>query len=61
MATYVYTAVDGNGKELKGKIQATTEDMAALELRKRDSSRLWYAPKSRIKSLSAKRINPPQK
>ena len=35
MATYVYTAVDGNGKELKGKIQATTEDMAALELRKK--------------------------
>ena len=36
MATYVYTAVDSNGKELKGKIQATTEDMAALELRKRN-------------------------
>ncbi len=35
MATYVYTAVDGNGKEQKGKIQATTEDMAALELRKK--------------------------
>ena len=35
MATYVYTAVYGNGKELKGKIQATTEDMAALELRKK--------------------------
>jgi len=35
MATYVYTALDGAGKELKGKIQATTEDMAAVELRKR--------------------------
>ena len=35
MASYVYTAVDGNGKELNGKIQATTEDMAALELRKK--------------------------
>ncbi|MDD4817467.1 MAG: type II secretion system F family protein [Victivallaceae bacterium] len=35
MATYVYTALDTAGKELKGKIQATTEDMAAVELRKR--------------------------
>ncbi len=35
MATYVYTAVDANGKEVKGKIQSTTEDMAALDLRKK--------------------------
>ncbi len=35
MATYVYTALDNAGKEQKGKIQATTEDMAAVELRKR--------------------------
>lgn len=35
MATYVYTALDSAGKEQKGKIQATTEDMAAVELRKR--------------------------
>ncbi len=35
MATYVYTALDSAGKEQKGKLQATTEDMAAVELRKR--------------------------
>lgn len=35
MATYLYTAVDAKGKEVKGKIQATTEDMASLELRKK--------------------------
>ena len=35
MPQYLYTAMNGAGKECKGKIEAASEDAAVMELRQK--------------------------
>ena len=57
MPQYLYTAMNGAGKECKGKIEAASEDAAVMELRQKNiyvtSLRVAVKAEKRTKSEAA--------